>query len=122
MSYANHPQSQPSTPEHHIGTTTPSTVGYVDHSFTLQAIFDLQKSTGQLTEAVTALRRSVDKIDNKLDKIEEKVSGVTHKIYAAGVVLLILVTIGGFIVNKAWDLMAKQIQISDTRTIQNQAK
>lgn len=114
-SYQGQAQSGQSTPEGHIGTTTPFSAGLIDHSFTLQAIMELQKSTGQLTEAVSALRGSVDKFDKKLDKIEEKVSGVTHKLYAATVVLAILVCIGGFIVNKAWDLMAKQISITGTK-------
>lgn len=108
-------QPNPGTPEPYIGTTTPSTAGLIDHSFTLQAIMELQKSNGNLTGAVSALKQSIDKLDNKLDKIEEKVSGVTHKIYAAGVVLAILVCLGGFIINKAWDLMIKQVQITDSR-------
>jgi len=77
---------------------------------------ELQKSTGQLTEAVASLRNSIEKQDAKLDKIETSLSGITHKLYAAGVVLAILLTIGGFIINKAWDLMAKQI--TETKTVQ----
>lgn len=70
---------------------------------------ELHKSTGQLTECVNSLRSAIDSQSAQLEKIEEKVSGVTHKLYAAGVVLTILLMVGGFIVNKAWDLMAQQI-------------
>lgn len=64
---------------------------------------------GQLTEAVRSLQGAIEKQGTRLDKFEEKLSGVTHKIYAAGVVLAILVVVGGFIVNKAWDLMVQQL-------------
>lgn len=115
-SQTRHEHSDFSTPERHLGTTTPINAGLVDHSFTLQAIMDLQKSNGQLTEAVSSLRLSIDKLNSKLDRVEGTVSGVKHKIYAAGVVLAILVALGGFMVNKAWDLMVKQVQIMDSRS------
>lgn len=70
---------------------------------------ELQKSVGQISAEVKALAAASEKIDEKLDKIEEKVSGVTHKLYAAGVVITILLVIGGFIVNKAWDMAASHI-------------
>jgi hypothetical protein len=88
---------------------TPSNYPSPDHSFTLQMIMELQKSTGQLTECVNSLRTSLDRQSGQLDKIEEKVSGVTHKLYAASVVLAILLVVGGFIIDKTWDLMAQQI-------------
>lgn len=93
-----------------------------DHSFTLQAIMELQRSTGELRSSVQSLKESIEKLDaniersqqrmeGRIDRFDEKISGVTHKIYAAGVVLVILLAVGGFIVNKAWDLMAEQITI-----------
>lgn len=84
-------------------------VGHHDHSFTLQAIMELQRSVGQLTGSVDSLRLSIDSQKEKINKLEEKLSGVTHKIYAAGVVLAILLAIGGFVVSKAWDMMAHKI-------------
>lgn len=83
--------------------------GHHDHSFTLQAIMELQKSVGQISAEVKALAVASEKIDGKLDKIEEKVSGVTHKLYAAGVVMTILLVIGGFLINKAWDMAASHV-------------
>lgn len=71
---------------------------------------ELQKSNGQLTEAVHRLRESIEKQDARLDRMETTLSGVTHKIYAAGVVLAILVVIGGFMVNKAWDIAMMHIE------------
>jgi len=86
----------------------------VDHSFTLQAIMELQKSTGQLTSCVESLKENIDKQDKKLDNIEGTLSAITHKIYAATAILAILVVIGGFIVNKSWDLMINQLGSSAT--------
>jgi hypothetical protein len=86
----------------------------VDHSFTLQAIMELQKSNGQLTEAINSLRTAIAKQDGKIDKLDDNLSTIKQKVYAAGIVLAIFVTIGGFIVNKAWDLLAQQIVLQQT--------
>lgn len=80
-----------------------------DHSFTLQAIMELQRSAGEITQALRSLEKTVGKFDTRLDGAEAKLSGVTHKIYAAGAVLTILVGVGAFIVDKAWDVMVKGI-------------
>lgn len=98
-----------STPDKYSSPITPQSHGQPRHDFTLQTIMALQKSTGQLTAAVESLKESIDKQDKKVTKLEETISGVTHKIYAATAVLVILVAIGSFMVNKAWDLMAKSI-------------
>lgn len=70
---------------------------------------EVKGSIGELNGTVKSLNSSVEKLASKVDKMEDKLSGVTHKIYAAGVVLAIALVVGGFIVNKAWDLMATQI-------------
>lgn len=101
--------SEQSTPDVTGDVTTPQHFINADYSFTLQAVMELQKSTGQLTESINSLRSSVEKQTTKLEKLEDKLSAVTHKIYAAGVVLTILLAVGGFLVNKAWNLMAQQI-------------
>jgi hypothetical protein len=74
---------------------------HADHSFTLQAIMELQKSTGKLEAAIEANTAALTKLDAKIDKttdrletriatLESKVSAISHKVYAA-------VTVGGFI-------------------------
>jgi Flp pilus assembly protein TadB len=106
---ATRPPREPATPDAAGITSTPQSFVSPDYSFTLQMVMELQKSTGQLTEAVNSLRDAIDKQGDKIDKIEDKLSGITQKIYAAGVVLTILVVIGGFIVNKAWDIVVQQL-------------
>jgi hypothetical protein len=92
------------------GTVLPGAgQGSVEHNFTLQGVYDLHRDTGRLLEATNSLKTSIDKLDGKVDKLGEKISGMSHKMYAAGVVLVILVAVGGFIVNKAWDLMATRL-------------
>lgn len=63
-----------------------------DYSFTLQAIMELQKTMGGLSEAVNGLKDRTEKQGEKLDKI-------SHRIYAAGVVITVAVPILAFLAN-----------------------
>ena len=101
------------TPRQLPQTNPPGSYPMADYSFTLQAVMDLQKTVGQLTEAVNSLKNTIEKQDSRFNRIEEKLSGVTHKLYAAGVVLAILLALGGFIVNKAWDLMVQRLTMPE---------
>src|ERR1051326_8044406 len=109
------------TPEASQVASTPQSFVSPDYNFTLQIVFELQKSTGQLIEAVNSLKTSIERQHDKIDHIEEKLSGVTHKIYAAGVVLALALGLGGFIVNKAWDLMIRQLTTRPEITIPSQS-
>ena len=86
-------------------SVSPQDFGRADHNFTLQIVMELQKSTGQLTSSVESLKDIIEKQDKKINDLENAVIGVSKKIYAATVVLAILVAIGGF--NVPWDLMVK---------------
>jgi hypothetical protein len=59
---------------------------------TLQAIMEMQKSIGGLTEAVGALKMLTEKQGNKLDAI-------SHRICAAGVIITIAVPLLSFPAN-----------------------
>ena len=70
-------------------TTTPPTYPSSDYSFTLQTVMEMQKTLGQLTQAVTTLTDESRKRGETLDKI-------SHKVYAAQVVITIAaVVLGG---------------------------
>jgi hypothetical protein len=118
-----------SNSEHHASTpaesgataTQPPFTGHHDHSFTLQVVMELQRSTGQLTEAVQTLKSTVDRLDIKLDRLNEiqcsridslgiSISNIKKTLYATGVVLTLLLAVGGFIVDKSWDLVVDQIK------------
>jgi hypothetical protein len=102
---------------------TPAVVGiepvpytsHQDHSFTLQAIMELQKSVGALEAKqdtlIMAIREQGDRVEKTLDrigerigKVEKELSEITKKIYAASAILAFLVAVGAFFVDKAWDM------------------
>ena len=78
--------------------TTPQQYRGSDYSFTLQAVLELQKSVGQLQEAVGTLKEQGKQHAEKLDKI-------SLRIYAATAVLIVLGTIIGSLANKGVDLL-----------------
>jgi hypothetical protein len=78
--------------------TTPQTYPGSEFSFTLQTVIEIQKSVGQLQEAVGTLKVQSQRHDEKLDKIN-------LRIYGATAVLIVLGAILGFLLNKGVDLL-----------------
>lgn len=74
--------------------------GYIaragDHSFLLQAIMENQRTLGELKSTLEDIKATVDKHGGKLDSL-------SHRIYAAGAVLIVILAIAGFILDKIWD-------------------
>jgi hypothetical protein len=62
-------------------------------------MMQMQHAMGELKATVEHLRATSEKQSSKLDRI-------SHQIYAAGVVLAILLALGGFFMNKIWDGVA----------------
>ncbi|MFU8789879.1 MAG: hypothetical protein ACNA7G_12690 [Methylobacter sp.] len=75
----------------------------IDHSFTLQAVMEMQRSIGQLTEAINQLGRSVDTLDNRTKSVEEEVSKVNTRLAIAAAILALLLVAGGYVIDKVWD-------------------
>lgn len=73
-------------------------VGY-DHSFLLQAILQNQGTLGELKEAVSSIKTSVDN-QGKDIRNHGKI------IAAAGGAVGVILAIGGFILDKMWDKLA----------------
>ena len=67
-----------------------------DHSWVLQTIMELGKSNGQLIQAVNTLTDQSKEQSKKLDSI-------SHRVYAAGVVLVVIGGILYFILDRMWD-------------------
>lgn len=91
--------------------TTPPAPHLSDFSFTLQAIMEMQKTLGQLTQAITTLTEESKKRGEVLDRI-------SHKVYAAQVVLWIagglLTALGGvavFFLNRIWDTILPLVRM-----------
>lgn len=74
-----------------------------DYSLTLQAIIELQKNIGQLTERINTLIGRVDKQGDTLTTI-------SRNIFAAWVVLAVFLTVGGFLINKLWPGLTKLLE------------
>ena len=85
--------------------TTPQRYPGSDYSFTLQAVLELQKSVGQLHEAVGTIKEQIKHQGEKLDKLN-------LRIYAASAVLVVLSTILGFLLNKGVDLLIQLTKLS----------
>lgn len=85
------------TPQN-IAETTPQPFVSPDHSFTLQAVMEVQKTIGRLEHAVETLTEESKKNRGILEDINKK-------IYAAKVLISVLFGSGilMFIINKFWD-------------------
>ncbi len=89
-------------------TTPPTTYPGSDYSFTLQTVMELQKTVGQLTQAVNTLTDQQKEQAKKLD-------GISHKIYAAIVVLLVIGGILTFFAKGINDLLVHRIEGQQTQ-------
>jgi hypothetical protein len=84
------PSAPTSTPARFADTTPP--LAY-DHSFPLQAVLELQRTVGQLTQSVITLTEDSREVRKKLDRL-------SHIIYAAGVVGTVFVGIAIWLLDK----------------------
>jgi hypothetical protein len=86
----------------------------LDHSFTLQAVMEMQRSMGQQTEAIHQLGRTINALDSRAKSVEDELSKVNTRLAIAASILTILLVVGGYIIDKVWDsawvLIADQIK------------
>ena len=71
----------------------------------VEGMMQMQKTLGELTASVNSLKSASDKQGTKLDRI-------SHILFAAGVVLSIVLGIGAFLMNKMWDGIVHLIMVS----------
>ncbi|PIU52594.1 MAG: hypothetical protein COS90_10630 [Deltaproteobacteria bacterium CG07_land_8_20_14_0_80_60_11] len=100
MSNPGHAQGSTGSVPTQSPQTTPQDYLLSDHSFTLQAMMEMQKVLGQLTQAVITLTEESKKNSTKLDEI-------SHKVYAAQVTIKIIGAILGVIGSAAIVLFYK---------------
>jgi hypothetical protein len=91
--------------------TTPPIYPSSDYSFVLQGIFDLKGSVAKLEQAVGTLTEQQKEQGKKLD-------GISHKIYAAIVVLVLVGTIIGFFAKFTNDWLLRLTTPSPQQTSQ----
>jgi hypothetical protein len=68
----------------------------VGSAWLMESIMQMQQTIGELKATVSHLTTASDKQSAKLDSI-------SHRIYAAGAVLTVVIAIGGFFLSKIWD-------------------
>lgn len=90
--------SRDSLPPDSTPMATPMYGSSHDHSFTLQAIMELQKSVSALTVSVESMKKSQDEVKMKVATFEKV-------LYAASVVLVIAVGGGGWLLSTAKDFV-----------------
>lgn len=94
--------TQPSTavtPEAVERASTPAGVmfGSGEHSFTLQAIMELQKSVGEMNANMSAMKSSLDGMKTKIDDLV----GWKHKILGGAAAIAAVIAVLAFILGKA---------------------
>lgn len=85
-------------PPQKFGETNPQFPGQ-NYDFTLQAVYEMKGTLGELKNAIASLTEQVKDNDKKLDR-------VALVIYAAGAVLAVFGAIGGFVLRGAWEIIA----------------
>jgi len=74
-----------------------------NYDFILQCVFDMQKTVGQLTQAVNTLTDQQKTLSEKIDKI-------SHKIYAAIAVLVLIGAIFSYFAKTVNDIITHRIE------------
>jgi hypothetical protein len=97
-------------PPQHYPETTPQTYPGSDYSFTLQAVMEMQKAVGSLTEAVAALKQQAIQQDTKLGEVAKDVHTVKITARVIGVVLAGAVAFAGWSIGKAVDVFVNLYQ------------
>jgi hypothetical protein len=102
-------KSGPSGPDDPVGTPenypvpTPRGLQGDDRTFLLQNVLDLQKTTGQLTQAVATLTKETERQRDKLDSISHRMYGAAAVVAAIGAVLY-------FFLDRMWTQILRVLQ------------
>jgi hypothetical protein len=86
-----------------MAETNPPAVPTSDYSFTLQAVFEMQKTVGQLMQGVETLTHESRENSKKLNHI-------SHVVYAVGAVVTVIGGIAGFVLRGVWEVVAPLLQ------------
>jgi hypothetical protein len=94
---ARRPENNKETTPKQFPEVTPTAYAEaVGATYLVESMMQMQKSLGELTAHVTNLKTASDTHGTKIDRI-------SHIMFAASVVLVIVLSIGGFFMNKIWD-------------------
>lgn len=87
---------QESEPKDFPEVAPPNYAQVVGAGWIVESLMQMQHSMGELKANVDHLKDASGEHDKKLDRI-------SHIIFASGVVLVIILAVGGFFLNKIWD-------------------
>ena len=90
---------------------TPQAYPSSDYSFTLQAVMEMQKTLGQLTQAVITLTEESKEIKGKLNRIGNKVNAAQVGLVISGVVLSAIGSAAVYILCEIWKVISPLIKI-----------
>ena len=93
----------PDTTPQRMAETTPQSYPLSDHSFTLQAIMEMQKTLGELTQAVRSLTEESKKNGVALEDIGKKMYAAKIVLWIFGVIFTATSGVTAFFLNKFWD-------------------
>lgn len=92
-----------------LAQTKPLSTPLLDHSFTLQAVMEMQKTLGQLTQAVETLTQESKKNSDKIDKITLQIHGAKIAVYVIAGVLSLVFAFTAFLINK-WESISSALK------------
>jgi hypothetical protein len=92
-------------PPQEFGKTTPPIYQGADYSFTLQAVFEIQKAVGKLTEAVENLKSEAKQQGEKLDAVRNDVHAAKAVIRVVGAALILFFGFLGWVIYEALPLL-----------------
>jgi hypothetical protein len=95
-------QSSETVPQRFAETTAPQ-YHSSDYNFTIQALFEIQKSIGELTQATKTLSDDSKAHSQKLEHIGKV-------LYAATAIGTILLAVGGFLLSKIWSTLIEALK------------
>lgn len=96
----------------------PSSAAPFDHSFTLQAVMELQKTVAVLGEKIDRMSADTRAIESKVDGVEGKVDKLSHwqsRLLGGAAVLVVVITILWTVVNLVpWDRIKIEPKVAST--------
>jgi len=104
-------QSPSDTTPSQFPNTTPPGYPSPTHDFTLQAVMEMQKTLGQLTQAVTTLTETAKENRTEIGTISKQVYAAKVVITIAGVILAGLGSAAVYLLCEVWKAIYPVLQI-----------
>lgn len=101
-----------------LPSATPQYASHQDHSFTLQAVMEMQKSIGELKATITDNTSAINSMRAKVDGLVEW----KNKILGGAVVLGAVIALAAFLISKFSDYVTISAPVSHHPTVEQPTK